>query len=292
MARAFRRWLAGPPGATRAGLFARAHRYALTPSFRVQVRRWRVETPAWSGRAPLRIAVLSDLHMGRPLMSLDRLDRLIRRTNALGADLTVILGDLLNPAHRAVWRGEALQATVAHLSRLTAPLGVFAVLGNHDYRKGPDGRMTADEVRAAYRASPIHLLENAGTLAGGIWIAGVASGQAIKHGRRRREGFEDLGAAFAGRPEGAPAILLAHEPDLFADLGEDVAVTLSGHTHGGQVVFGRWAPVVPSRHGGRYRYGLIEEEGRHLVVSGGLGCSGFPIRLGMVPEITVVDLSS
>ena len=70
-----------------------------------------------------------------------------------------------------------------------------------------------------------------------------------------------------------------------------VALTLSGHTHGGQVRFGPWAPVVPSRFGQRFDYGHFREGTRDLVVSGGIGCSGLPIRLGVPPEITVVDVS-
>jgi hypothetical protein len=89
----------------------------------------------------------------------------------------------------------------------------------------------------------------------------------------------------------APVVLLAHEPDIFAKGNARVALQLSGHTHGGQIRFGPWAPVVPSRFGSRFAYGHVIEEDRHLVVSGGLGCSGIPIRFGVPPEITVVDLS-
>jgi predicted MPP superfamily phosphohydrolase len=101
----------------------------------------------------------------------------------------------------------------------------------------------------------------------------------------------DLPATLAQVTDDAPAILLAHEPDVFAQGIGRVALTLSGHTHGGQVRFGPWAPVVPSQFGNRYAYGPVREGGRDLVVSGGLGCSGLPVRFGVPPEITVVDLS-
>jgi predicted MPP superfamily phosphohydrolase len=84
---------------------------------------------------------------------------------------------------------------------------------------------------------------------------------------------------------------LAHEPDIFPDVPSDVAVTLSGHTHGGQIRFFGWIPFVPSRYGTRFAYGHIQENHCDLVVSGGLGCSGIPVRLGVPPEITVVELS-
>ena len=69
-----------------------------------------------------------------------------------------------------------------------------------------------------------------------------------------------------------------------------MSLTLSGHTHGGQVRLFGWSPVTPSQYGNRFAYGHIIEDGRHLVVSGGLGCSIMPVRFGMPPEITVIDL--
>ena len=89
----------------------------------------------------------------------------------------------------------------------------------------------------------------------------------------------------------APLILLAHEPDQFVATPDRVALTLSGHTHGGQVRLpGMGAPFVPSQYGQRYIYGHVVEGSRQLVVSGGLGCSGLPVRLGVPPEITLIDV--
>ena len=85
-------------------------------------------------------------------------------------------------------------------------------------------------------------------------------------------------------------ILLAHEPDIFPRVPARVALTLSGHTHGGQVRLFGYSPVVPSRYGNRYAYGHIIEDNRHLIVSGGLGCSILPVRLGCPPEIVMVEL--
>ena len=111
---------------------------------------------------------------------------------------------------------------------------------------------------------------------------------------RRRYGREDdLPATLAQIDDDAPAILMAHEPDLFVDVPDRFAVTLSGHTHGGQVhlpVLGR--PVIPSAYGQRFAYGHIREEGRDLIVSAGLGCSAIPVRFGVPPEITVITLAA
>jgi predicted MPP superfamily phosphohydrolase len=86
-------------------------------------------------------------------------------------------------------------------------------------------------------------------------------------------------------------ILMAHEPDIFPQVTKRVSLTLSGHTHGGQVdVFG-WRPVAASLGSRRYPAGHFREYGRDLIVSRGLGCTGLPIRFGAWPEILEIDLS-
>jgi len=83
---------------------------------------------------------------------------------------------------------------------------------------------------------------------------------------------------------------MAHEPDLFTKIPERVSLTLSSHTHGGQVRLFGWSPIVPSQYGNRFAYGHVVENGRHLVVSGGFGTSIMPVRFGMPPEIVVLEL--
>ncbi len=73
---------------------------------------------------------------------------------------------------------------------------------------------------------------------------------------------------------------------------ERVSLTLSGHTHGGQVRLFGYSPRVPSRFGNRFAYGHICEEDRNLIVSGGLGCSILPVRIGVPPEIVMVDVAA
>ena len=106
------------------------------------------------------------------------------------------------------------------------------------------------------------------------------------------EGVDDLPGTLAKITDDAPVILLAHEPDIFSEVPNRVSLTLSGHTHGGQVrVFG-YSPMVPSRYGNRYAYGHVVEDDRHLIVSGGLGCSILPVRIGVPPEIVMVDVAA
>jgi predicted MPP superfamily phosphohydrolase len=88
-----------------------------------------------------------------------------------------------------------------------------------------------------------------------------------------------------------PVILLVHEPDIFPVVPDRVALTLAGHTHGGQIrVPLIWPAFVPSMYGARFAYGHVVEQGRHLIVSGGLGCTKIPARLGVPPEIVHITL--
>jgi predicted MPP superfamily phosphohydrolase len=133
-----------------------------------------------------------------------------------------------------------------------------------------------------------------------FWIAGLADQIAFivrRDGRVRYQGIDDLPGTLAKVTDGAPVILLAHEPDIFPKVPGRVSLTLSGHTHGGQIRMFGYSPVVPSRYGNRFAYGHISEPGtdaaaRHLVVSGGLGCSILPLPSGVPPEITVVNLGA
>jgi predicted MPP superfamily phosphohydrolase len=244
---------------------------------------------AWPG-PKLRIAVLADLHAGGPTMQESRIAGIVETTNALRPDLVALLGDYglaLSVEGRAV-----PQALVARLlSGLRAPLGVRAVLGNHDWweddaaRHGRDPRATPLVARAFAQAG-IPVLRNAAHRVGGVWIAGLDSQWAF--GRDR--GAHDVGAMLAAITDDAPVILLAHEPDIFAGLPGRIALTLSGHTHGGQVRVLGHSPMIPSRYGERYRHGLVTEEGRNLIVSAGLGTSFLPIRFGVPPEILLVTL--
>ena len=111
--------------------------------------------------------------------------------------------------------------------------------------------------------------------------------------------MDDLPQTLDAVPKNEPIILMAHEPDVFPKVlaaGTHVAITVSGHTHGGQFrVFGR-SPVVPSRYGNRYAYGHVREPHPDggtcdLLVSGGLGCSIAPVRFGVPPEIVLLELS-
>ncbi len=292
-----RGFLKGLLGVTLAGLFASAWAFFVEPALRLRVRRWRVASPGWTA-APLRIAVIADLHAGEPHVPLARVRQVVARVNALAPDLTLILGDL--PAtHRFLTRGVPVAEVAAELAALSAPLGVFAVLGNHDWWAD----LTAQRRRAgpvaaglALDANGIPVLENRALRLGegdrAFWLAGLGDQLALTDGGGRFTGVDDLPGTLAQiADDGTPVILMAHEPDIFPQVPPRVALTLSGHTHGGQVRLFGWSPLVPSRYGNRFAYGHVREDGRDLVVSGGIGCSILPVRLGVTPEITLVEIA-
>ncbi len=274
---------AGPaePAAGRVGLFG-------PPRLTL----WRVASAAWPGPA-LRIAVLADPHICRPWVTPARMAAVVAQVNALGADLILLAGDFLAD-RRLPCRHLDPAEIMAVFTPLSAPLGVWGVLGNHDRADCTLARRTAGrEVTVLREAARLGLqigcntsveLHHGGTA---FWLAMLDAQTGLNH---RRPGFDDLDAAFADVPAGAPAILLAHEPDIFAAGDPRAFLQISGHTHGGQVrVVGR-RPMTPSAYGDRYAYGHITDGDRHLTVSAGLGYSGLPLRPNVPPEIMLVEL--
>jgi predicted MPP superfamily phosphohydrolase len=178
---------------------------------------------------------------------------------------------------------------------------VHAVLGNHDWWEDETVQGAGSGVpfaRVALERAGIPVYENKAIRlekdAREFWLAGLGDQVAFVPARGRGiavpRGIDDLPGTLAQIPEDAPAILLAHEPDIFPKVPPRVALTLCGHTHGGQVRLFGYSPVVPSRFGNRYAYGHVREQA-DLVVSGGLGCSIFPVRFGVAPEIVLVELA-
>ncbi len=232
--------------------------------------------PAWPPElAGLRVAVIADLHAGAPHVDGPRLARIVAAVNRRRPDLVALLGDYVDPE---VHLGTTVspEAVAWRLGALRAPLGVFAVLGNHDWRgDGP-------RVAAALRAAGIAVLENSSRRAGVLHVAGVADA---------RTRAPDLGAALADVPDGEPVLLLSQDPDVFTAVPGRVALTVSGHTHAGQVAIpGLRRLVIPSRHGERYARGHVVEGGRHLFVSAGVGTTGWPVRLLAPPEVPILRL--
>jgi predicted MPP superfamily phosphohydrolase len=280
-----------------ASLVLNGYAFAYVPAIELKVTRYRIAPEPWRDGPSLRIGVLSDLHFGEPFVSLARLDEIVAATNALSPDLICVLGDF-EPGHRFVSRAVPRSDWARSLAALKAPLGVHVVLGNHDWWSDPEAQLRCTAVPLAGRAlirAGLPVLENeAVPLAKGgrrFWVVGLGDQLAYHLRGRKWIGRHNLGAALAQVSDAAPILLLAHEPDIFATVPWRVGLTLSGHTHGGQVRVLGYSPVVPSRYGNRYAYGHVIERGRHLVVSGGLGPGKLPVRLGVPPEIVLVELT-
>ncbi|HEY2961618.1 MAG TPA: metallophosphoesterase [Pyrinomonadaceae bacterium] len=229
----------------------------------------------------LKIAVLSDIHAGSAFIDEPKLRLIVERTNQLQPDLIVIAGDFVTGNGRTSHRIEP-EVFAPILKNFRAPLGVYAVLGNHDWW------YNAQKVRSALEANGIRVLENEFTRidsrGGPFFLVGLAD---------LWEGEQRIQETIASIPPGAPVIALTHNPDIFPQLPQRVTLLLAGHTHGGQVRFPLIGSVVQSsRYGERYVAGHVVENGHHLFVTTGIGTSIAPVRFGVPPEIVLLTLRS
>ncbi len=283
--------------------------YAVAEAFRENVTSYMLTPANWTPGLELKLAVLADLHVCEPWMSIERLEGIVEQTNGLGADAILLLGDYVVGHGLGKYSARVSNGAWATvLAKLKAPLGVHAVLGNHDWweaREVQDRRAGPTPAGLALQAVGIPVYENnvlrLEKEGHAFWLAGLGDQWAfwprdeeydefVRGGKVAYHGIDDLSGTLRQITDDAPVILMAHEPDIFPKVPARVSLTLSGHTHGGQVRILGYAPFVPSRYGSRYVYGHIIEDDRHLIVSGGLGCSSLPIRFGSPPEIVVLEL--
>lgn len=222
-----------------------------------------------------KIVLIGDLHVGlftRP----GRLQKIFATAQSLDPDLVLLAGDMIDDDPFYV--PKLLQGTRA----LAPSIPLLAVLGNHEMYGDP--RAVAEKLRG----SRIRLLQNEGALHGGLWIAGVTDYAAAQFPDRTPK--PDLAKALAGKPADALAIALAHQPRVFAEARKHaVPLALCAHTHGGQLGFRpfRWSLAgvfLP------YHMGLYAADASQLYVNTGTGYWMMPFRLGMTPEITLLEL--
>ena len=241
------------------------------------VRRARVGLPGWpAGQAPVRAVLISDIHVAGPDMPPSRLARIVEQINALRPDVVLIAGDLVSDK-RLSTRHYSMAEAIAPLARLRPPLGSYAVLGNHDHWRDAAG------ARAALRAAGIRVLDNQAAAAGPLVIGGLDDAFT---------GRDDLAATLGAMRQLAGArILLSHSPDPFPSVPADVGLMLAGHTHCGQVSLPLVGAIsTMSEYGQRYACGRVDEHGRTLIVSAGLGTSLLPLRLGARPDLWLITL--
>jgi predicted MPP superfamily phosphohydrolase len=223
------------------------------------------------------VAFLADIHHG-PLTNLDFVTAVVRTTLALQPDLILLGGDY------SLRDAKYIRPCFDVLSALKAPLGVFGVLGNHDYWHGER------ETKEAMKAARIMELTNAGE-----WITRGSDRFRLGGVDDLWTGRVDVGAALGYATREDACLLVSHNPDLAETLRDRrVGLMLSGHTHGGQAVFplGGGAPWIPSRYGQKYQRGLVKGPETRVYVSCGLGTSGVPVRIGSRPEINFITLTA
>ncbi|ESQ85122.1 hypothetical protein AEAC466_05270 [Asticcacaulis sp. AC466] len=254
------------------------------------VTRLDVQTPDWpSTTAPIRVVLLSDFHIGGLHMPIGRVRKIADQVKRLHPDLVLLGGDYIGAD--ALRRGDerlrrnrsddALELDgIKALGALEAPLGVVAVMGNHDCYWDCQG------VKDALSKTHIRLLQNDSLQlkrkGGDIWIEGIEDGQ-TQH--------PDFPRAAAKVPANVAALTLVHNPGLFDWSSNTSDLQLSGHTHAGQVrlpLIG--APVRMSRHTEDTAKGWTIINQRILIVTRGLGESGLPVRLNAPPQIMVLTI--
>jgi len=229
--------------------------------------------------APLRIAVIGDLHAGAPYIDADKMRRIVALTNDAGPDIVLLTGDYV--VQRVLGgRHVEIEEIAPILARLHAPLGVYAILGNHDRWEN------ARHIAAVLQSAGIRVLDNRSiAIARGksmLYLAGI--GDYFSHADNQQLALRDI-------PSGHAALCFTHSPDVFPELPGTCLLTVAAHTHGGQV----WLPfvgrmIVPSKFGQRYAAGLFHEDGKYLFVTTGIGTSILPVRFGVPPEISILEV--
>jgi predicted MPP superfamily phosphohydrolase len=242
------------------------------------IRRLVLRAPNYPTGTPVRIALFSDLHVHGPNMPPERVARIVDRINALHPDIDVVAGDFMGDN----WIGArySLGQAVAPLRGLKAKFGVYAILGNND-----------SHVRASVRAMNdvgVRVLMNEAVQVGPIALGGLDgrlahSQPAIAEARR---------ATYAAmeRLRGIK-VLVAHRPDEFVPAPEFISLVLAGHTHCGQIVLPLIGPLFTGSDFGRqYVCGIFRDGAKTMIVTGGLGTSHLPLRIGAPADIWLITI--
>jgi uncharacterized protein len=247
---------------------------------RLTEKSYTLKIPNWPAScANYRIAIASDIHAGAPYIGLKKIDRVVTMIQAEKPDMVLLPGDFVI---QEVLGGSfiAPETLAQHLKPLLQQTKVYAVLGNHD------AWLDSQRVQTALEGVGISVLEDhAVEISYGqcrFWLVGLSD---------FNEGKGEYVKAFAEIPDKATTLAFTHSPDIFPDITEPYSLMIAGHTHGGQVALplvGRL--VVPSKYGQRYAIGHIVENYRHLFVTPGIGTSILPVRFGVPPEISVLNL--
>lgn len=234
-----------------------------------------------TGASPLRVLLLADLHLGNGSTDAARLARVVDQVDGLRPDLILLAGDLV-AGYGA--QAAASQAGIlrAQLGRLHPPLGIVAVMGNHDNETDP--ALLARTLRDAGAT----VVENGAVRRGPLLIGG--SGDTVS-GHAKLGGTLNALRRLTSAAPGA-RIYLSHSPDIVRWLTPGPSLLLAGHTHCGQVVVPLLERLMPvsTVNGNRYRCGLIRDGARTVIVTAGIGTSNVPLRFGAPPDMWLLTL--
>ena len=230
---------------------------------------------------PLRIVLLSDVHVHGPDMPPSRVARIVEQINALHPDVDLATGDFVGNSR--IGRNYSIEESIAPLARLKAPLGVYAVLGNVDHRAG------AVEVTRALERAHVHVLVNDARRVGPLAIGGM-DGRLYRLRRTWQAAEEETYEAIEHTP--GVKVMLAHRPDEFARAPTSISLVLSGHTHCGQIVLPFVGAIeTGSDFGQKYVCGVIRRGSQVLVVTAGVGTSYMPMRIGAPSDLWLITIA-
>lgn len=230
--------------------------------------------------SPIRIVLLSDIHIGGQHVSANRVEALVSYINMMKPDIVLMPGDFINGhisrnEHAPHFQAE-VDAGLAAFKALKTPLGQFATLGNHDVW------YDAEYVDTKLGEANITVLQNrAVNLPGNICLVGLAD-----HDTQREDP-----AAFNDCAAGSAIIAMMHSPDSFPLVRSDTVLAVAGHTHGGQInipLIGR--RVTATSSGRKYAYGKVDLNGTVGYVTAGIGTSILSARFRSPPEIVLLEL--
>ena len=221
-----------------------------------------------------RIVFISDIHLG-PYLSSQRLSGIVNRINEIKPEMIILGGDYVHYRYRYI------EPVFSELGKLRADHGVYAVLGNHDHYAG------ADSTRKMMAKYGIISINNQS-----VWVKKGSDSIKIGGVGDLWEDIQIPENTLNALKKSNFAILVSHQPDYIENMNTDlIDLTLSGHTHGGQITFfGWWAPVLPSKYGQKYRYGLVDSGRMKSYISSGIGTVAIPFRFFCRPEIVVIHL--
>ncbi len=250
---------------------------ALVERHRITVERTNCPLPRQhAGLDGVTIGVMADFHFDETL-EVDFVERCVATMNAQKPDVIILMGDYISEDV------SAMPLLCGALKRLSAPLGIYAALGNHD--------QWHDTVRvtAALQKAGLRVLRNEGLILskGGADFA-LAATESVWAGN------PDLPRALKGVERDVPVILGAHEPDFFDTAKKDprVLLQLSGHTHGGQICAPFFGALRLPSYGKKYVSGLYSKQGQHVYVTRGIGTIAIPARFACPPEVTILRLTA